>query len=73
MNWTRRDCRPADSRFNPLNAKLNPICHLLALLAHPILHVGRIRVKSKSSTIATLYTWPPDDGLQMSPKHVEAW
>ena len=31
--------------FNPLNAKLNPICHLLALLgAHHILHVSRIRV-----------------------------
>ena len=30
---------------NPLNAQLNPICHLLALLgAHPILHVSRIRV-----------------------------
>jgi hypothetical protein len=33
--------------LNPLNAKLNPICHLLALLgAHPILHVSRIRVNS---------------------------
>jgi hypothetical protein len=32
--------------FNPLNSKLNPICHLLALLgAHHILHVSRIRVK----------------------------
>ena len=32
--------------INPLNAKLNPICHLLALLrAHHILHVSRIRVK----------------------------
>jgi len=32
--------------FNPFNAKLNPICHLLALLgAHHILHVSRIRVK----------------------------
>jgi len=32
--------------FNPLNAKLNPICHLLALLgAHHILHISRIRVK----------------------------
>jgi hypothetical protein len=32
--------------FNPLNAELNPICHLLALLgAHHILHVCRIRVK----------------------------
>jgi hypothetical protein len=31
---------------NPLNAQLNPICHLIALLeAHPILHVSRIRVK----------------------------
>jgi len=31
---------------NPLNAKLNPICHLLALLgAHHILHISRIRVK----------------------------
>jgi hypothetical protein len=31
--------------FNPLNAELNPICHLLALLgAHHILHVSWIRV-----------------------------
>jgi hypothetical protein len=31
----------------PLNAWLNPICHLLALLgAHPVLHVSRIRVKT---------------------------
>jgi hypothetical protein len=35
-----------NSAFNPLNAELNPICHLLALLgAHLILHVSRIRVK----------------------------
>jgi len=33
------------SEINPLNAKLNPTCHLLALLgAHHILHVSRIRV-----------------------------
>jgi len=31
---------------NLLNARLNPICHLLALLAHLIFHVSRIRVKS---------------------------
>jgi hypothetical protein len=32
--------------IKPLNAELNPICHLLALLeAHRILHVSRIRVK----------------------------
>jgi len=31
--------------FNPLNAELNIICHLLELLgAHHILHVGWIRV-----------------------------
>ena len=31
--------------LNPLNAELNPICHLLALLGpHPILHIGRIKV-----------------------------
>ena len=29
-------------KLNPLNAKLNPICHLLSLLgAHPIFHVSR--------------------------------
>jgi len=34
-------------KMNPLNAELNPICHLLALLGvHHILHVSRIRVKS---------------------------
>jgi hypothetical protein len=33
---------------NPLDAQLNPICYLLALLgAHHIVHVNRIRVKPK--------------------------
>jgi hypothetical protein len=32
--------------FNPLNAELNPICHLLALVgAHHIFHVSGLRVK----------------------------
>ena len=32
--------------INPLNAELNPICHLLVLLGvHHFLHVSRIRVK----------------------------
>ena len=32
--------------FNPLNAELNPICHLLALLGtHHIFHVSGLRVK----------------------------
>jgi hypothetical protein len=42
---------PGVPYINPLNAELNPICHLLALLgAHRILHVNEIRVNS------TLYT-----------------
>ena len=40
--------RPFSTVLNPLNAQLNPICHLLALLgAHHILHVSRIRVKNQ--------------------------
>jgi hypothetical protein len=32
--------------INPLNAELNPICYLLALLGvHHFLHISRIRVK----------------------------
>ena len=31
--------------INPLKPELNPICYLLALLAHHFLHVSRIRVK----------------------------
>jgi len=41
------DCwkKHRSERFNPLNTKLNPICHLPVLLgAHPILHVSRVRV-----------------------------
>jgi len=39
--------------INPLNAELNPICCLLALLgAHHFLHVSRIRVNLKNSTKA---------------------
>jgi hypothetical protein len=34
--------------FNPLNAELNPIRHLLALVgARHIVHVSRVRVKCK--------------------------
>jgi len=40
--------------FNPLNAELNPIRHLLALLgAHHILHVSKIRVNSKYHDLYT--------------------
>jgi len=52
---------------NPLNAVLNPICHLLALLgAHHIVHVSRVRDKvlymfrtgplSNVRSISALYT-----------------
>jgi len=36
-----------NSEFYTLNVELNPICHLLALLAHQILYVSRIRFKGK--------------------------
>jgi hypothetical protein len=36
--------------ISPLNAELNPICHVLALLgSHHIFHVSRIRVKKPKS------------------------
>ena len=38
--------------LKPLNAKLNPICHLLVLLgAHHILHVSRVRVNTSFGDI----------------------
>ena len=44
--------------FNPLNAELNPICYLLALLgAHHFLHVSRIRVKSLTLRVLMSYIY----------------
>jgi len=44
------------SFVNPLNAELNPICHLLALLgAHHFLHISRIRVKSLTLKLLMSY------------------
>ena len=40
---------------NPLNPQLNPICYLLALLAHHFLHVSRIRVKSLTIRLLMSY------------------
>jgi len=37
--------------INPLNAELNPICHLLALLGVYFLHVSRKRVKTLTLTL----------------------
>ena len=42
--------------INPLNAELNPICCLLALLGvHHFLHVSRIRVKSLTLRLLMYY------------------
>jgi len=43
--------------FNPLNHELNPICYLLALLAHHFLHVSRIRVKSLTIRLLMSYIY----------------
>jgi hypothetical protein len=43
--------------FNPLNAELNPIRHLLALVgARHIVHVSRIRVKAVVKLVAVYGT-----------------
>ena len=42
----KKERKKESSLVNPLNAEINPICHLLPLLgAHHILHVSRVRVK----------------------------
>ena len=49
------------TRINPLNAELNPICHMLALLGGAtIVVISRLRVNAL-----------PDDGVT-APKHVGA-
>ena len=40
---------------NPLNAELNPICHVLALLgAHHIFHISGLRVNRKGQRFASV-------------------
>jgi len=44
--------------LNPINAELNPICYLLAVLgAHHFLHVSRIRVKSLTLKLLMSYIY----------------
>jgi len=43
--------------INPLNPELNPICYLLALLAHHFLHVSRIIVKSLTLRLLMSYIY----------------
>jgi hypothetical protein len=46
-----------NSWFNPLNPELNPICYLLALLAHHFLHVSRIMVQSLTLRLLMSYIY----------------
>jgi len=46
----------------PLNPELNPICYLLALLAHQFLHVSRIRVKSLPLRLLLSYIYVAHTG-----------
>ena len=69
MNWKRFEWdewgNPQNLRtgyaqkdiLNPLNAELNPICHLLALLGVHFLHVSRIRVKSLTLRLLMSYIY----------------
>jgi hypothetical protein len=58
FSWSLLPCTRVEPEIgvtllDPLNAELNPICHLLALLgAHHILHISRIRVNSTSVLIS---------------------
>ena len=47
------ECR----HINPLKPELNPICYLLALLAHHFLHISRIRVKSLTIRLLMSYIY----------------
>ena len=42
---------------NPLKPELNPICYLLALLAHHFFHVSRIRLKSLTLRLLMSYIY----------------
>ena len=47
----------SENNINTLNPELNPICHLLALLAHHFLHVSRMRVKSLTLRLLLSYIY----------------
>jgi hypothetical protein len=67
INTLHRDaiCVTSVSIINPLNAELNRICHLLALLgADHILHVSRIKVKLHKQTTIRIPVSPRKDMYQ---------
>jgi len=53
----REDYETLRMKINPLKPELNPICYLLALLAHHFLHVSRIRVKSLTIRLLMSYIY----------------
>jgi hypothetical protein len=57
-NDLRRDAASYPGKnLNPLSPELNPICYLLALLAHDFLHVSRIRVKLLTLKLLMFYIY----------------
>jgi hypothetical protein len=53
--------------FNPLNAELNPICHLLALLGSAtIVVVSRLRVKRVDVLFSKLWIQDKEKGWKMN-------
>ena len=57
MSSRKAGTNPGLYSVNPLNAELNPICYLLALLAHHFLHVNRIRFKSLTIRLLMSYIY----------------
>jgi len=55
FKWFKRPLPGFLTNFNPLNAELNPICYLLALLAHHFLHVSSIKVESLTLRLLLSY------------------
>ena len=52
-----KQCQNGRRRFDPLNAELNPICYLLALLlVRHFLHVSRIRVNPEATNVTHTHT-----------------
>jgi len=55
--FNTQEGKEGNGYFNPLNAELNPICYLLALLeAHHIFQVSGLRVKLNRSGAVLAYS-----------------